>query len=443
MNEMIGNDDVAPYDLTNCTDIQVQMYCSKHKTMFELPYTLDEQDSSIINAEIDYRLTHPNTMYGFVVSGYDEQGMHFQWCQKPNEGIMIVEGSSGAFIDESMDNTIDISARIGFNFNLSNVYDKEEIDEILTNYVDKGNDISKYRVVVPYVHYRTIANVDRLNFTVQVYNNVTNELVYQPVSGTQYYNLKQTLHNDYDIDFHVFATSGDIYTDVSNVDNNTGLSEYVFGIQDRKEGYAFCSHKSIYDEGNGRYENWHEAINRGHVISFVKTYYQKISDVAVSGSYDDLSNKPTIPTKTSDLTNDSDFVDATDLATKQDTLVSGTNIKTINNQSILGEGNIEIQGGGGDQVQSDWNESDNTKVDYIKNKPDLSIYAQSSSLATVATSGSYNDLSNKPTIPTVPTNVSAFTNDAKYVASNTSGLKIEVVSALPSSLDSNTIYIIQ
>lgn len=34
-------------------------------------------------------------------------------------------------------------------------------------------------------------------------------------------------------------------------------------------------------------------------------------------------------------------------ATKQDTLVSGTNIKTINNTSILGSGNIDIQGGGG------------------------------------------------------------------------------------------------
>lgn len=33
------------------------------------------------------------------------------------------------------------------------------------------------------------------------------------------------------------------------------------------------------------------------------------------------------------------------VATKQDTLVSGTNIKTINGQSLLGEGNIEIQGG--------------------------------------------------------------------------------------------------
>lgn len=33
--------------------------------------------------------------------------------------------------------------------------------------------------------------------------------------------------------------------------------------------------------------------------------------------------------------------------TKQDKLVSGTNIKTINGQSILGKGNIFIQGGGG------------------------------------------------------------------------------------------------
>lgn len=35
----------------------------------------------------------------------------------------------------------------------------------------------------------------------------------------------------------------------------------------------------------------------------------------------------------------------TALSGKQDTLVSGTNIKTINNESILGSGNIDIQGG--------------------------------------------------------------------------------------------------
>lgn len=36
-------------------------------------------------------------------------------------------------------------------------------------------------------------------------------------------------------------------------------------------------------------------------------------------------------------------------ATKQDKLVSGTNIKTINGQSITGEGNINIEGGGGSE----------------------------------------------------------------------------------------------
>ena len=41
--------------------------------------------------------------------------------------------------------------------------------------------------------------------------------------------------------------------------------------------------------------------------------------------------------------------------------------------------------------------------------------ADSADLAKVATSGSYNDLTDKPTIPTVPTNVSAFTNDAGYI----------------------------
>lgn len=38
---------------------------------------------------------------------------------------------------------------------------------------------------------------------------------------------------------------------------------------------------------------------------------------------------------------------------KQDTLVSGTNIKTINNQSLLGSGNIDIQGGGGSYTAGD------------------------------------------------------------------------------------------
>ena len=40
-------------------------------------------------------------------------------------------------------------------------------------------------------------------------------------------------------------------------------------------------------------------------------------------------------------------------STKQDTLVSGTNIKTINGETLLGEGNITIQGGGGGLTEDD------------------------------------------------------------------------------------------
>ena len=52
--------------------------------------------------------------------------------------------------------------------------------------------------------------------------------------------------------------------------------------------------------------------------------------------------------KISDGTNTYDIKDSearAELSNKQDTLVSGTNIKTINNTSILGSGNIDIQSG--------------------------------------------------------------------------------------------------
>lgn len=53
---------------------------------------------------------------------------------------------------------------------------------------------------------------------------------------------------------------------------------------------------------------------------------------------------------------------------KQDTLVSGTNIKTINGESILGSGNIEIQGGGSTDIIST-NANNNTGTIVIDTTP--------------------------------------------------------------------------
>lgn len=52
--------------------------------------------------------------------------------------------------------------------------------------------------------------------------------------------------------------------------------------------------------------------------------------------------------------------------------VSGDIIETVNNVSGILHGEIENIP---EQQQADWDQTDNTQVDYIKNKPDLSIYA--------------------------------------------------------------------
>ena len=180
------------------------------------------------------------------------------------------------------------------------------------------------------------------------------------------------------------------------------------------------------------------------------------------------------------ITNLTETLDA-----KQNTLVSGVNIKTINNQDLLGEGNLTIDTGKIDDVlvngtsvvenkianvtvPTNNNELENgagyitgitandvttalgftpynaTNPDeYItKDVNDLTNYTLTSNLSTVALSGSYDDLNNKPTIGnatltiqkngtnvgtftansvtnstiniSVPTNVSDLNNDSDY-----------------------------
>lgn len=63
------------------------------------------------------------------------------------------------------------------------------------------------------------------------------------------------------------------------------------------------------------------------------------------------------------------------------------------------------------QLRANWTETDETSKAFILNKP---------TLAKVATSGNYVDLNGKPSIPTVPTKVSAFENDKGYLTAHQS-----------------------
>ena len=109
---------------------------------------------------------------------------------------------------------------------------------------------------------------------------------------------------------------------------------------------------------------------------------QKNGSTVETFSANASSNKTaniSVPMKTSDLSNDSNFPS------------DASYVHTDNNFTTALKNKLEgIESGAEVNVQSDWSQSDNTKDDYIKNKP---------SLAAVATSGSYNDLTDKPTIP--------------------------------------------
>ena len=63
-------------------------------------------------------------------------------------------------------------------------------------------------------------------------------------------------------------------------------------------------------------------------------------DISGLATKSELSSKLDTSTYTSDK---STFATTAQLSSKQDTLVSGTNIKTVNGQTILGEGNVQIE----------------------------------------------------------------------------------------------------
>ena len=91
--------------------------------------------------------------------------------------------------------------------------------------------------------------------------------------------------------------------------------------------------------------------NSGENDYYTKEEIDEKLDAIVAGGEIDLSNYY----KKSEVDNLLNAkADKSELSTKQDQLVSGVNIKTINNQSILGGGNIEIQTSTGETDLSDY-----------------------------------------------------------------------------------------
>ena len=160
--------------------------------------------------------------------------------------------------------------------------------------------------------------------------------------------------------------------------------------------------------GSGEVQaNWQE--NDPTSLAYIQNK-PTLATVATSGSYNDLLDTPTIPTAVQSDWTESDSSSIAFIKHKPtiyDSTITiqqgGVNKGTFTlNQSTGTTINLEGGGGGGStQVQSNWTESDSSSVSFILNKP---------TLATVATSGDYDDLTNKPIIPSSSDFVTLNTN---------------------------------
>lgn len=240
-------------------------------------------------------------------------------------------GENDYYTKEEIDQKLD-EITVGGEIDLSNYYKKSEVDNLLNAKADKSELSTKQDTLISGVNVKTINNQSILgggNIEIQTSTGETDL--------SNYYTKEECNST--------FAT-------VSQVENKV----------DKVEG------KSLIDD---------EEIAR---LATVTNY----DDTAIKGEIATLnSSKLDLETYNSDKAN---FATKTELNEKQNTLVSGQNIKTINGNSILGSGDITITGGGDIDLSNYYNKGEvdtklDTKLDVTAYTTDKSGFATKTELA--------------------------------------------------------------
>lgn len=120
----------------------------------------------------------------------------------------------------------------------------------------------------------------------------------------------------------VTTSKTDRTTTITITDKN---GEHVATILDGEDGSASGDMlKSVYDTNNNGIVDNAEKVNN-HTVQTDVPANAVFTDTVFSGDYNDLSNRPSIPTKTSDLTNDAGYLTShQDISGKQDIIQYST-----------------------------------------------------------------------------------------------------------------------
>ena len=301
LKEFKDGEYVDDFDLTQVSDLKVELLCSRDNYRYEIPYNIDPTYKNLIICDLKHTYYHTNTSYGINVTGTNKDGKHWTWCMMPREGFLVVSNTSGLHLTDEAQQ-LSFNGLVGWGIStgtdLTNYYTKITIDNLLNEKADKSS----------------LAKVA----TSGDYNDLTNKPI-----------VKEQVQSDW---------NENDKTKPDYIKNKPDLSQYIKeqdlnNYYDKAEVDVMLNNKVDTSTLNSDYYSKNEVNN----LLNEKVDTSDLSQVAISGDYNELTNKPDL----------SQYATKEEVNAKQDTLISGENIKTINGNSILGSGNIEIQGGSG------------------------------------------------------------------------------------------------
>lgn len=310
---------VEDFDLNACTDLSILIRRDGGSAKDVMTYAESYVISGVKELTVNYDgLKMRLGSYRLDISG--KFGGKDWRSYSRDEGFGIVESNEEANIPVGSfiaDGVYTVICDFLMTYQTQEQADWEETDTSLPSYIKNKPDVSNF-----------VEKEEGYGLSENNYSDADKEKVQNAVTSTTLnlvnYYLKSETYTRSEI-LELVSSMGnfhyEIYASISAITSPTESALYLIGPT---------------GSGADRYEEY----------VYFDGAFEKIGDTSI-----DLSGYVTTSTLNSALAN---YVTSSTLATTllnyQEALVSGTNIKTVNSQSILGSGNIEIQGGGEENV---------------------------------------------------------------------------------------------